>query len=199
MDAEKAENLESRVTALERRFASLEKVVTRQDVLEFLDCARNLKWHLRGMNSKTILDTRVEYQKLHSAGVSQGHARRMVKVLAETARSRHFDSLLLYDELVSERLHVRVAEALCEVMMAALNPDPDDPFDEPKAVNGLLEKKKWRSSPGEPDRMVSPAQLLSQESEESSMEGDPQKIACAVVELIKGVARVHKANGGTNE
>ena len=42
MDAEKAENLESRVTALERRFASLEKVVTRKDVLEFLDCARNL-------------------------------------------------------------------------------------------------------------------------------------------------------------
>ena len=194
MDAEKAENLESRVTALERRFASLEKVVTRQDVLEFRDCARELKWHLRWVNSKTTLDTRVEYQKLRSAGVSQGHARRMVKVLAETARSRHFDSLLLYDELVSERLHVRAAEALCEVVMAALNPDPDDPFDESKAVSRLLEKEELQLSPGAPVRRVNPAQVLSQEHKEASVEGDPQKIACAVVEFIMGVARVYKGD-----
>lgn len=184
MDAEKAENLGSHVTV---------KVVTRKDVLEFLDCARNLTWHLRWMNSKTILDTRVEYQKLRSAWVNEGQARSIVKVLAETARSRHFDSLLLYDELVSVRLHVRAAAALCEVVMAALNPDPDDPFDESKAVNRLLEKEKLQESPGDPVRMVNPAQLLSQEHKEASVEGDPQKIACAVVEFIMGVARVYKA------
>ena len=196
MDAEKAENLESRVTALERRAASLEKVVTRQDVLEFLDCAKNLKWHLRWMNQKNILDTRVEYQKLRSAGVNEGQARRMVKVLAETACSRHVNSLLVHDALVSVRLHVRVAAALCDVLMAALNPDPYDPFDESKeskAVSWLLKKEKLQESPGVPVRMVSPAQLLSQENEEAPVEGDPQKIACAVVEFIKGVARVHKA------
>ena len=197
MDAEKAENLEPRVTALERRAASLEKVVTRQDVLEFLDCAKNLKWHLRWMNQKNILDTRVEYQKLRSAGVNDGQARRMVRVLAETACSRHIDSLLVHDELVSVRLHVRVAAALCDVLMAALNPDPDDPFDESKAVNRLLEKEELEKeelqlSPGAHVRMVSPAQLLSQENEEAPVEGDPQKIARAVVEYIKGVARVYK-------
>ena len=184
MDAEKAENLGSQVTV---------KVVTRKDVLEFLECVREFKQHLRWMNSKTILDTRVEYQKLRSAWVNEGQARSIVKVLAETARSRHFDSLLLYDELVSVRLHVRAAAALCELVMAALNPDPDDPFDESKAVNRLLEKEKLQESPGDPVRMVNPAQLLSQEHKEASVEGDPQKIACAVVEFIMGVARVYKA------
>ena len=193
MDAEKAENLESRVTALERRFASLEKVVTREDVKEFVDCAKNLKWHLRRLDSKTVLDTRSEVQKLREVGVAPALSARMVKVLAETARSRHFDSLLLYEELVNERLHVRAAAALCEVVMAALNPDPDDPFDESKAVNRLLEKEKLQVQPGGTVLMVNPARLLSLEHiEEVPKRSDlaPQKIAEAVVAFIMGVARV---------
>ena len=170
---------------------NVSQVVRREDVLEFLECVRELKRHLRRMNMDYILDTREAYQKLLSAGVNPAKARVLVQVLSEMARTRRFDSLSLYEELAGKPGLSKVAGVLVDLVMAALNPDPDSPFDEEKASRRLCEEKVPEGK-GYTD--VSIARSLSQDHEEASVEGAfSSEIAPAVVGFITEVARVFKA------
>ena len=170
---------------------NVSQVVRRGDVLEFLECVRELKWHLRRMNMDYILDTREAYQKLCSAGVNPAKARVLVQVLSEMARTRRFDSLSLYEELAGKPGLSKVAGVLVDLVLAALNPDPDSPFDEEKASRRLCEEKVPEGK-GRPD--VSIARSLSQDHEEAPVEGAfSSEIAPAVVGFITDVARVFKA------
>ena len=171
---------------------NVSQVVRREDVLEFLECVRELKWHLRRMNMDYILDTRGAYQKLLSAGVNPAKARVLVQVLSEMARTRRFDSLSLYEELAGKPgLSNKVAEVLVDLVMAALKSGPDNPFDEEKASRRLCEEKVPEHK-GRTD--VSIARSLSQDHEEAPV-GDAlsSEIASAVVGFITEVARVFKA------